>query len=153
MWQESGGPRTVARHANVPNERPWSVQSLTARAALPQYKSELRIGSGPFALDLSWSTLHCTAPSTVCRESAGRRSFGSASGATNSGCTRSSSETVVSRTRSRSAPVRRSRRSRVVGNVLTGKAYALPVERPGQLRLGRLLRRLDLDRDRAATLP
>ena len=45
----------------------------------------------------------------------------SASGATKSGITRSSSESVVSRTRSRSAPVRRRRRSRVAGKVLTAE--------------------------------
>ena len=58
-----------------------------------------------------------TTESTVWRPRPGSRGFGSASGATKSGMTRSSTDSVVSRTRSRSSAVRRSRRKRVAGNV------------------------------------
>src|SRR6185437_6743298 len=91
-----------------------------------------------------------TAPSTVWRVIPGRSSFGSASGATKRGITRSSSEKVVSRTRSRSAPVRRSRRMRVTGKAFTETAYSGTGD-PPWLRRG--LDRLDLHGDRAAALP
>ena len=71
-----------------------------------------------FTPDRSSSSHSRTTPSTVCRDIAGSCSLASASGATKSGITRSSAESVVSRTSSRSAPVRRRRRSLVVGNVL-----------------------------------
>ena len=55
---------------------------------------------------------------------------------------------LVSRTRSRSAPVRRRRRSRVAGNELTPEGYGMePVRSPAGDGVG-LRHRLDLDRDR-----
>ena len=58
------------------------------------------------------------------RWSAASAHSASASGATKSGWTRSSTERLVSRTRSRRPPVRRRRRSLVTGNELIREGYA-----------------------------
>src|SRR5205085_11615681 len=64
-------------------------------------------------------------PSSECRPSAGSASFTSASGATKSGMTKSSRWRRVSRTSPGSPGVRRRRRSRVAGKLLTERRLRL----------------------------
>ena len=58
------------------------------------------------------------------RPSAGSCSFAWVVGPTKSGITKSSRSSLVSRTSERSAPLERSRRSRVAGKALTREIYA-----------------------------
>src|SRR5205807_8359359 len=79
----------------------------------------------------------------------GSSSFASGSGATKSGMTNWSSDSLVSRTSPRSDAVRRKRRSRVTGNELTPEWYAAArsASRRGRCLGHRLLRARRVDAD------
>ena len=72
------------------------------------------------------SPASATVSSTERRPMGGSSSFGSRPGATKSGITNASRSSRVSRTSARSAPVRRSLRSRVAGKALTATRLRHP---------------------------